>query len=140
MNDKKIVLNQIRTPDGTILRSMHRHDFTLHKDANGLTYMVDGGNDYLHRNVHESAPYEELTVYSDAPFEVIRESFHRGGRGKDGTQPLTWTPLHKMSNPWLENCIIYNEKLGMADSFPSKMYAKELEYREKNNIYITDSE
>ena len=85
--NKRIIVNQIRTPDGTILKSMHRHDYVTYTDKNGLEYMVDGGTDYLRRNVHESAPHEEITIYEDAPFEVIRENVCRGGRGKDGTQP-----------------------------------------------------
>lgn len=129
MDNKRIILNQIKTPDGTILKSMHRHDYVTYTDKNGLEYMVDGGNEYLRRTVHEEAPYEELTVYEDAPFEVIRESFHRGGRGKDGTQPLTWVPMSKMSDDWLLACIEYNEDRGLGESFANQMYKEELMYR-----------
>jgi hypothetical protein len=129
MEDKRIILNQIKTPDGTILKSMHRHDYVTHTDANGLEYMVDGGSEYLRRTVHEEAPYEELTVYEDAPFEEIRESFHRGGRGKDGTEPLTWVPMSKMSDEWLLACITYNEDHGMGECFANEMYKKELIHR-----------
>ena len=129
MEDKRIILNQIKTPDGTILKSMHRHDYVTHTDANGLEYMVDGGSEYLRRTVHEEAPYEELTVYEDASFEEIREAFHRGGRGKDGTEPLTWVPMSKMSDEWLLACIEYNEDRGMSESFANEMYKKELMHR-----------
>jgi len=138
--EKRIILNQIKTPDGTIIRSMHRHDYVTHQDANGLEYMVDGGSDYLRRNRHDSAPYEELTVYEDAPFEVIRESFHRGGRGKDGTQPLTWVSMSKMSDSWLLACIKYNDDRGLGDSFANEMYTKELMYRHENEIIIEDAD
>lgn len=100
--------------------------------------MVDGGHDYLRRIVVDEAPYEELTVYSDAPFEVIRESFHRGGRGKNGDQPLTWVPMHQMSDEWLKACIEYNEDRGLGGSYANKLYAKELQYRLENNITIAD--
>jgi hypothetical protein len=135
---KRIILNQIKTPDGTILRSMHRHDYVTHTDANGLEYMVDGGSEYLRRTVHESAPYEELTIYEDSPYEVIRENFHRGGRGKDGRQPLTWVPMSKMSDSWLKACIIYNEERGLGDSCANEFYQKELEYRKEKGISIED--
>lgn len=136
--EKRIILNQIKTPDGTILRSMHRHDYVTYADKNGLQYMVDGGNEYLRRNRHDDAPYEELTVYEDAPFEVIRENFHRGGRGKDGRQPLTWVPMSEMSDAWLKACIIYNEERGLGESFANKMYEKELAYRKEVGISIEE--
>jgi hypothetical protein len=137
-NEPTIIVNQIRTPDGTILRSMHRHDYVEYTDKNGLTYMVDGGTDYLRRNVHEGAPYEELTIYSDAPFELIRENFCRGGRGKDGKQPLTWVPISKMSDAWLAAAITYNDGLGLSESFSSKLYKKEQKYRKKNGIRVDE--
>lgn len=138
--EKTIILNQIKTPDGTVICSMYRHDYVTHLDANGLEYMVDGGSDYLRRNLHESAPYEELTVYSDAPFKVIRESFHRGGRGKDGTQPLSWVPMSKMSDSWLFNCIKYNEERGQDACFANDMYREELMYRKEKEITIEDAD
>jgi hypothetical protein len=159
--EERIILNQIKTPDGTILRSMHRHDYVTHIDKNGLEYMVDGGHDYLRRNVHKTElstlmrvkiallkligktwkdplEYTELSVYDNAPFEVIRESFHRGGRGKDGLQPLTWVPMKEMSDEWLKACIKYNNDRGIGHSFANKMYRKELKYRKANKISISD--
>ena len=135
---KRIVLNQIKTPDGTIIRSMHRHDYVTHKDKNGLEYMVDGGTAYLRRTVHESAPFEELTIYEDDPFEIIRENFHRGGRGKDGTEPLTWVPMSEMSDAWLHACILYNNERGLSDSLANDLYKKELRYRQEKGIFIED--
>lgn len=136
--EKIIILNQIKTPDGTVIRSMHRHDYVTHLDANGLQYMVDGGSDYLRRNRHEAAPYVELTIYSDDPFEVIRENFHRGGRGKDGTQPLTWVPMSKMSDSWLLACIKYNADRGQGECYANNLYKREYTYRQENEITIED--
>lgn len=117
-----------------VITSYHGHDYT---GCSCGAIAVDGGANYLKR-AGELSDCKELTFYSDAPFEVIRENFHRGGRGKDGTMPLTWTPMDKMSNAWLENCITYNEDGGQGDSFASKMYKKELEYRKENNIFIEE--
>ena len=139
--EPKIILNQIRTPDGTIIRSMHRHDYVTHKDKNGLEYMVDGGSDYLRRNFHKEAPYEEMSVYDNDPFEVIRQSFHRGGRGKDGKQPLTWVPISEMSDAWLQACIDYNIDRGydrLDGGYSNSLYEKELEYRKEHGIFIED--
>ena len=136
--DRKILINRIRTPDGTILTSYHIHDYVSYVDKNGYTYMVDGGNDYLRRNKVDEAPYTELSVYRDAPFLVIRKVYSRGGRGKDGKQPLTWVPLYQMSNEWLKACVVYNDGIGLGESYASSMYLKELEYRKKNKINILD--
>jgi len=136
--NRQIVLNRIRTPDGTILISYHRHDYKTHLDKNGLEYMVDGGTEYLRRNINEEAPYEELTLYLDDPFEILRENVCRGGRGKDGKQPLTWVPLNQMSDEWVKACIDYNKTLGLDNSTSSQLYRKELAYRIENNITISE--
>jgi len=131
---KKLILSQIQTPDGTILKSMHVHDYVTHFDANGETYMLDGGNEYQRYNITKE-PFKNLSIYSDAPYEIIRENYHRGGRGKDGLQPLTWVPLSKMSNEWLKNCIKYNNDQGMKKSDSTYWYRKELRYRKKNEYF-----
>lgn len=136
--EKQILVNQIRTPDGTVLVSRHRHDYVTYTDKNGKEYMVDGGNDYLRRNVHTDAPHEEISVYSDEDFEKIREHFCRGGRGKDGKEALTWVPLQKMSNAWVLACIDFNADRGMADSVSSKLYNTEIVYRAEKGIFIED--
>ena len=93
-----IVLNQIRTPDGTILRSLNRHHYQTYIDKNGKEYMVDGGNEYLRRNRHDDAPYDELSVYSDDSFDVIRRSLHWGTYGPKGDQPKRYVPLAELSD------------------------------------------
>jgi len=137
--NRTIILNQIKTPDGTIIKSLHRHDFVQYKDKNGHVYMVDGGTDYLRRNkIDEAAPYTELSIYDDAPFSLIRQYYCRGGRGKNNDQPLTWVPLEKMSDDWLQACIEYNDERGLGDSFASAQYKREVVYRLANKITVTD--
>lgn len=137
-HEQKIILNSIQTPDGTILISRHRHDFVSHTDANGLFYYIDGGNEYRRICDHPSAPCTDLAIYGDAPFEIIREHYCRGGRGKDGLQPLTWVPLKEMNDEWLEACIQYNLERNLGMSFANMMYVKEQDYRKENNITIIE--
>jgi hypothetical protein len=134
--EKRLILSSIQTPDGTILTSRHRHDYTTYTDANGLMYMLDGGTDYQRVNVHPQAPYIDLSLYSDAPFEIIREHYSRGGRGKDGKQPLTWVALKDMNDEWLEAAYIYNLERGMGDSFANLMYVAEQEFRKQHKIKV----
>ncbi len=135
--EKRLILSQIQTPDGTILRSMHVHDYVTHLDKNGELYMLDGGNEYQRYSINDE-PFKNLSIWSDAPYEVIRENFHRGGRGKNGDQPLTWVPMSKMSNNWLKACVEYNDERGMGKSFTNYLYNKEIRYRQRMGINIED--
>ena len=125
-DEARIVANRIRTPDGTILESMHRHDYVTYTDANGKEYMVDGGLDYLRRNVHEDAPAEELSVYSDAPHSVIREVFKWGTRGIDGKQPLKFVVLKDMTTDHIE-AILETQNL---PGYMRKIFLDELDFLE----------
>lgn len=134
---KSIVHNAIQTPDGTIIESRHRHDYVEYIDANGNEYMVDGGTDYLRRG-YTVADYTEMSLYEDDDIEVIRKVVTRGGRGKDGKQPLTFTPICEMNDAWLQAAIAYNTDYGMGTSVMNRIYAREQEYRKQNNITIDD--
>jgi len=96
-----ILVNRIRTPDGTVLTSHSRHDFIEYTDKNGEVYMVDGGNAYLRRNVCKEA-YSELTVYSDTPHEEKREAFSWETYGIDGKQPFKRVLLKEMTTDHIE--------------------------------------
>jgi hypothetical protein len=136
--ERQLVVNMIQTPDGTMLQSHHRHDFKTYIDQNGSEYMVDGGLEYLRRNDIPEAPYIERSLYSDDSYELIRKYHSRGGRGKDGKQPLTWVPLCEMSDDWLKNCIEYNLERNLEDAISTILYQKELDYRKNNYLYIPE--
>jgi hypothetical protein len=136
--ERELIVSRIQTPDGTILTSRHRHDYVSHIDKNGLTYFLDGGVDYQRVAYYPDAPYTDVSLYSDSPFDVIREHYCRGGRGKDGLQPLTWVPLSKMNDEWLVNCIEYNNRNGNQGCLPNDMYNNELKYRQENGITIIE--
>ena len=129
-NMEKYLANRIRTPDGTILESMHRHDYVTYIDANGKEYMVDGGLDYLRRNVHDDAPYTELSVLSTDEHSVIRESFKWGTYGIDGKQKLKYVILKDMSWDHIE--AILETQTQLRDHV-RQVFVNELDYRGKNN-------
>jgi hypothetical protein len=130
MMSDKILCNRIKTPDGTILESMNRHDYVTYIDANGKEYMVDGGLDYLRRNIHDDAPYTELSVMCNADHSVIRESFKWGTYGIDGKQPLKYVILKDMSWDHIE--AILETQTHLRDHI-RQVFVNELDYRGKNN-------
>ena len=100
-----LVYNAIRTPDGTVLESKHRHDYVIYQDKNGKEYMVDGGLEYTRRNVHAEAPYEELSVYSTDGHDKVREVVKWGTYGINGDQPLTRIILKDMNKEHIQACL-----------------------------------
>jgi hypothetical protein len=130
----RLLLNRIRTPDGTVLTSYTVHDYRTYTDVNGLEYMVDGGLEYLRRNVHENAPYEELSVTDEADHEQQREAMCWGTYGKYGDQPLHYVPICKMADGHIKAIIEHN----MGADWVRQILQNELDYRVTNNISITD--
>jgi hypothetical protein len=127
---RKLVANRIKTPDGTVLQSFYTHDYKNHQDKNGFTYMVDGGIEYLRRTIIAEAPAEELSVYTDDPFALIRRAFHWGTRGKDGKESLKWKPLLELDTDHIE-AIIETQK--QVPEHLLNIFKQELEWR-KNEI------
>lgn len=122
---EKLVANRIRTPDGTVLESMHRHDYVTYVDKNGKEYMVDGGLNYCRRNIHDDAPYTELSVYATDPHEVIREAFKWGTRGIDGKSPVTWVVLKDLTTDHIQ-AILDTQNLS---DYIIKIFNDELKFR-----------
>lgn len=134
MSERRIVLNRIQTPDGTILTSRNVHDYVTHVDKiTGEEYMVDGGHEYLRRNVNKIEA-TDMTLYDDSPFEIIRENYDWGTYGKDGKQALKFVKLSEMSDSHI------NALLGKkyVKGFVRELIEKESLYRIENNITITE--
>ena len=121
----QIVANRLKTPDGTILHSMHRHDYVTHLDENGEEYMLDGGTDYIRSSINNEAP-ESLAVYTDDDHSVIREVFTWGTRGKTGDSPLIWKPLKDLEIDHI-NAILKTQT--HIQDWARKLFTDELEYR-----------
>jgi hypothetical protein len=108
---ENLIRNAMQTPDGTVIESVHRHDYVTYEDANGKTYMVDGGLAYSRRSVH--ADQIDLNEYDDAPHERQREILTWGTYGIDGDQPLQYKTIAEMETGHLESVI------GLGGVYPS---------------------
>ena len=101
----KYVYNAIRTPDGTIIESRHRHDYVTYTDKNGSQYMVDGGLEYLRRGWGESRDYEDISVALEDGHEKVRQACKWGTYGKDGKQPYREVKLCDMEDDHIRACL-----------------------------------
>ena len=122
--ESRILLNRIKTPDGTILTSYNRHNYVEYKDT--LTkevLMVDGGTDYLRRNI---GTYEELSVYDDGSHITRRSAVHWGTRGKDGKQPLVYKLLKDLDSDHIEAILKTQHQIS---DFYREVFMEELKYR-----------
>jgi len=132
MNEKQIVYNSVTCLEcNETLVSYYRHDFKTCSCPNQA--MADGGTAYLRYGAADMKKIKIRAVYADDPFEIVRQHATRGGRGKDGKQPLTWVPLCEMNDDWLEAVLDY----GGAD-WHIDLIRKEIEYRKDNNITIKE--
>lgn len=120
-----IVRNSIQTPDGTVLLSRYKHDFAIHDDLNGETYMIDGGLDSLRRSVnHERAT--ELTVYLEDGHQVVRSALEWGTFAMSADRTLSWIKLKNMATPHIEYCLLSSKRLHPVYKISFEL---ELEYR-----------
>ena len=102
----QLIRNAIQTPDGTILESFSRHDYKDYTDANGKTYMVDGGLDYVRRSAHGDEI--DLCLHDDSPHEVQRSILKWGTRGINQDQPLKFVTIAEMDTAHIEAVIKFN--------------------------------
>ena len=124
----EILSSRMRTPDGTILESLHRHDYVTHKDANGKEYMLDGGCAYIRRSINGDE--ELITVTTDDSHSVIREAVTWGTYGKNGDEPFKRVKLANMTDDHIAACI----ETQVATMLPAlyEVMQNELEYRNEN--------
>ena len=126
----KIFRNAMQTPDGTIIESFHRHDYVSHKDANGETYVVDGGVDYLRRSVNPNNPAEDLSIHEiEGDHKHNRQHFRWGTFGKDGAGHFRRIALMDLSTSHI-NAILETQKHIEDDT--KALFEEEIKYRAKN--------
>ena len=125
--DYSMIRNAMRTPDGTILRSRHRHDYVTHTDANGNEYMLDGGIDYVRCSANGDE--EMLVVTLAEPHEEVREACEWGTYGINGDQPLSYIKLCDMNTNHI-NAVL--EHVPSINTAIKTAMQNELEYRNDN--------
>lgn len=128
MNDetRQLVYSAIQTPDGTIIESLHRHDYNTHVDKNGKTYMIDGGLEYVRCNIHNDQKW--VGCYLDEPFEKVRLCFHWGKNYDEHMNRLPRTEyvkLCEMNDGHLDAVIDYPR----VPSWCNELFKKEKKYR-----------
>lgn len=136
MNKEIIIRNAIITPDGTYLRSYHRHDYKEHLDeVSGETYIVDGGNDYLRRSINQIEP-EDLTVYLSDDFELVRMAFVWKSYGKnlEHAPKGIYIALCDMTDEHIYN--VLNTQSHIEGTFVEKLFKDELKYRLEHQRFI----
>ena len=122
----RILRNALQTPDGTVLESKTRHDYKEYEDANGWTYMVDGGLDYVRRSVNKHEPAIDLTLTEAEPHFFLRDYVTWGTYGKEGDEPLSYKTIADMETEHLQ--AVLDTQWGMYPQIRDLMKA-ELEYR-----------
>ena len=121
-----ILVNQWMTPDGTILRSRHRHDHVSHADKNGKLYFVDGGTSYFRYSLQDP-PLVFCGCHTNDLHSVIREIFDWGSYGISGGMPLQYIILKDMTEDHI--CAILRTQGHIVGTPVEKVLLDELEYR-----------
>jgi len=121
-----IVYSGLKTPDGTLLESCHRHDYVTHVDANGKEYMLDGGLDYVRCSANGD---EQLITYTlDDDHETVRQHVSWGTYGPNGDQPYKRVKVADMEIDHLQKVI---ESQQYANPRIIQIMKNELDYRHK---------
>ena len=129
---KQIVHNSITCLEcGETIVSYHRHDYKTCQCDNKA--MVDGGTSYLRYGAADMNKIKVFAVYADDPYETVRQYATRGGRGKNGTEPLKYVPICDINDNWLEAILDYGGAAWHMD-----LIKKEVQYRKDNNIKIPE--
>ena len=127
----RLLRNALQTPDGTVLESKTRHDYKEYEDANGWTYMVDGGLDYVRRSVNKHEPAIDLILMEAEPHFFLRDYVTWGTYGKQQDQPLSYITIADMTDGHLQ--AVLDTQKNMYPQIGDLMVA-ELEYREREKL------
>jgi hypothetical protein len=124
----QMIYSAMRTPDGTIIESTHRHDYVTHTDANGREYMLDGGHDYVRSSAWGDEEYIIHTM--DEDHEIRREFFRWGSWGKDGKGPFKRIPLKDLTDEHIAAILETQEQI--RGTYVEELMIAEQNYRKEN--------
>lgn len=126
----RLIYNAIKTPDGTILESKHRHDFVTYKDKNGNTYGVDGGLDYS-RRIGYMEDCEDLSIYDDGTHETRRKYLFWGRSFDKDMNRLPVTEYITIQNMTTDHIqAIIDGGYSRNNSYYENLFKEELKFRE----------
>lgn len=128
----RILYNAVKTPDGTIIESIHRHDFVMYTDKNGKQYGVDGGAEYL-RRLGDIQDCEELSIY-DIGEHSLRRRYCKWGSNYDKDMnrlPETiWKSIKDLDTDHIQ--AILDGGHAKNNPFYENMFKQEILYRKQN--------
>lgn len=131
---KTLILNKIKCNHcNDEITSYSQHDFQM---CSCKRVGIDGGLSYR-RFTGKDENYTDLAVYSDEPFEKVRESCYRTGYGKVGTPDYGThriTFLKNMTDGHLNALLDYCG----GNHIYLPIYKQEIEYRKEKGIKIDD--
>ena len=90
---------------GIYLKSIHTHDFTGHTMVIAgveTSLALDGGLDYRRVISSGNPVYEDFSLWSDSPFDMVAERLLWGTYGPKGDQPRRWVPLKECETDHLQ--------------------------------------
>ena len=128
----KLIVNRWKCKDGTILQSLHRHDYVDHVDKNNQYYSVDGGTVYI----RVSGELTSLCLYTDDAHEEIRKYFAWGSYMGDFSGDKYWIPLYKLGDSHIG--AILHTQLHMPEHIRA-MFIDEQEYRVHHGITVEET-
>lgn len=132
----ELLVNALRTPDGTYLESSHQHDYKSYVDTkNGMTYFVDGGLAYSRGNYKEKGA-EDFRIYDTDEHILTREYFSWKSYGKNGNKPPKCVLLKDISDAHISAILKTQTHI---PTYMFNMFTDELDYREENNITVEDN-
>lgn len=122
MEERFLIRNAVKcTHCGDVIESTHRHDYVSCSCRKTFT---DGGDSYIRRGGN----FEDMCIYSDADFNLIREHLKRGTYGISGDEPYRQVVLKDIEDDWLQAIIEYEERW-RPDNKYLKFFIAEKEFR-----------